>query len=77
MGMDSWNELMNPRRSQQLFDTPEYAAGGRCAIPTMRVFGLACRACSLACPRGQDGNPSKTSASKKTLTATGAKNTRG
>jgi len=26
MGMDSWNELMNPRDLSKLFDTPEYAA---------------------------------------------------
>jgi len=26
MGMDSWNELMNPRDIGKLFDTPEYAA---------------------------------------------------
>src|SRR5579864_2914167 len=26
MGMDTWNELMNPRDLSKLFDTPEYAA---------------------------------------------------
>jgi len=26
MGMDSWNELMNPRDLSKLFDTPDYAA---------------------------------------------------
>jgi type VI secretion system protein ImpC len=26
MGMDSWNELMNPRDLSKVFDTPEYAA---------------------------------------------------
>ena len=26
MGMDSWNELMNPRDLSKLFDTPEFAA---------------------------------------------------
>jgi type VI secretion system protein ImpC len=26
MGMDSWNELMNPRDLSKLFDTPEYAS---------------------------------------------------
>src|SRR6201997_1353488 len=26
MGMDSWNELMNPRDVSKVFDTPEYAA---------------------------------------------------
>src|SRR5579864_1178452 len=26
MGMDSWNELMNPRDISKVFDTPEYAA---------------------------------------------------
>src|ERR1700716_4622217 len=26
VGMDSWNELMNPRDLSKLFDTPEYAA---------------------------------------------------
>jgi len=37
-GMDSWNELMNPRDLSKLFDTPEYAAWRSCAIPTTRVM---------------------------------------
>ena len=31
LGMDSWNELMNPRDIGKLFDTPEYAAWKGCA----------------------------------------------
>jgi type VI secretion system protein ImpC len=58
MGMDSWNELMNPRDLGKLFDTPEYAAwkGLRDAVDS-RYVGLCLPRVLSRVPYGAKSEP--------------------
>ncbi len=78
MGMDSWNELMNPRDLSKLFDTPDYAAwkGLReSAIPA--ISACACLGSCRACPMAPSPNRSRNSPSRKRPTDTTARITPG
>ena len=78
LGMDSWNELMNPRDIGKLIDTPDYAAwkGLRDSVDAA-MSRSACRACFPACPTARSPNRSRSSPSRRTPTATRARNTAG
>jgi len=58
MGMDSWNELMNPRDLSKLFDTPEYAAWkGLRDQPDSRYLGLCMPRVLSRVPYGAKSEP--------------------
>jgi len=58
MGMDSWNELMNPRDLSKLFDTPEYAAWkGLRDQPDARYLGLCMPRVLSRVPYGAKSEP--------------------
>ena len=58
MGMDSWNELMNPRDLSKLFDTPEYAAWkGLRDQPDSRYLGLCMPRVLARVPYGAKSEP--------------------
>ncbi|MGC2781461.1 MAG: type VI secretion system contractile sheath large subunit, partial [Bradyrhizobium sp.] len=58
MGMDTWNELMNPRDLSKLFDTPEYAAWkGLRDSDDARYVGLCMPRVLARLPYGAKTNP--------------------
>ena len=78
MGMDSWNELMNPRDLSKLFDTPEYAAWKSLRdSDDAKYVGLCMPRVLARVPYGAKTDRSMSLRSKKKRTDTRARNTPG
>ena len=73
-----WRELMNPRDIGKLMDTPDYAAwkGLRDSVDSRYVALCMPRVCR-ACPMAPSRSRSRNSPSRRTRTATRARNTPG
>ncbi len=75
--MDSYTELANPRDIGKIFDTPEYAAWKSLRdAPDSRYVGLCLPRVLSACPMVPTSR-SRNSISRRTRTATRARNTPG
>ena len=72
MGMDSWNELMNPRDLTKIFETPEYAAWKSLRdCEDSPISGSACRVFWRGCPMARRPSRWRNSTSRKTPTDKG------
>lgn len=78
LGMDTWNELTNPRDIGKIFDTPDYAAFKSLRDqPDSRYIGLCMPRVLARQPYGAKWNRSRSSPSRKIPTATPARSTAG
>ena len=74
-----WRELTNPRDIGKLMDTPDYAAwkGLRDSVDSRYVAPLHAARARRACPMARSRSRSRNSPSRRTPTATRARNTAG